>query len=207
MINHKHKFIFIHIHKSGGSSMCHDLGIQTNRTSVNFMAEKNRIDHHETISESLIFNQKYKEYFKFAFVRNSWDRLLSLWLYFQKRGAHPVNSVDFTYFITHLESCICELDNSLFSNSQRKINLLYPQCHFIFDWWGNNAVDFIGRFENLQSDYDIVCDKIGIPRRKLSHKNKTQHTHYSEYYNKETRDIVAEKYKQDIDYFGYEFGR
>jgi chondroitin 4-sulfotransferase 11 len=186
--------------------MARALGVSVKTNASDFIFEKKIMDKHETITECITINQPDKDYFKFSFVRNPWARMLSLWSYYKKRNIKPISDTDFKTFTENLETMTCKVNDHYYSNSQRKINLLYPQYHFISDWWGNNILDFVGRFENLQEDFNIVCDKIGIPYQKLPHKNKSKHKHYTEYYDDETREIVAEKYAKDIEYFGYEFG-
>jgi|TARA_Y100000034_G_scaffold88743_1_gene106540 hypothetical protein len=127
-------------------------------------------------------------------VRNPWEKLLSQYFFRVKddtqhgyiREAKDVSFLDF------LQKPF-PLGNK-------------PQCDKLSDSKGNLCMDFIGRFENLQEDFNTVCDKIGIPQQELPHVNKTKHKHYTEYYDNETKQIVAEKYAKDIEYFGYEFG-
>lgn len=127
----------------------------------------------------------FNEYFVFGFVRNPWDRAISRIMYRNKRYNRPM-----------------EISLQLLKKECRMNRPLYG------DFFVNEicAADFIGKFENLQQDFNTVCDKIGIPRQKLPHKNKTNHKHYTEYYDDETREIVAQKYARDIECFGYKFG-
>jgi hypothetical protein len=147
-----------------------------------------KIPRHAKYSEAAEFYPESKNYFKFSFVRNPWDRMLSFYLFKKTNRA----------FIKIADDLSLK-DFILTSAGKIKFN----QYSYI-DGFDENS--FIGRFENLQEDFNIVCDKIGIPQRKLPHINKTQHKHYTEYYDDETLEIFAEKYAKDIEYFGYKFG-
>jgi hypothetical protein len=68
------------------------------------------------------------------------------------------------------------------------------------------VVENIIRFENLKQGFDDMCKTLQVPHIKLPHLNKTKHTHYTDYYDDETRELVAKKYAKDIETFGYEFG-
>ena len=65
--------------------------------------------------------------------------------------------------------------------------------------------DFIGKFENLQEDFNTICDKVGITRKLLPHRNKSKRKYYHEYYDKEARGAVEERFKKDIEAFNYEY--
>jgi len=191
MINHKHKFIFTHIPKTGGSSV-HYFFINIDRSHV-----KSVIRHKTTAQIKAGIEKKvFEDYFKFAYVRNSWDRELSLYTYITQSRHH--------FF--HKEAVKCNDFSTYLKQTYHDKRLAYHQYDWVSDKNGDLLVDFVGRFENLQQDFIIICDKIGIPYIKLPQKNKSNHKHYTEYYDDETRELVAQKYARDIEYFGYEFG-
>ena len=147
------------------------------------------------------FNLNENNIFTFGFVRNPWDRAVSSWKFGSYRTNWNLNFVDFCRNLKNLEI------NP--KNGKAKSGLLLHICEqhpFLICENENLKADYIGKFENLQEDFDIICDKIGIPQQELAHKNKTKHKHYTEYYDDETRQLVAEKYAKDIEYFGYKFG-
>jgi hypothetical protein len=133
------------------------------------------------IIKKIVRCENYENYFKFAFVRNPYDRIVSAFSYDSQ--FHGMG-LDFKKFV--------------FSKS---IPVKYDinQYDFVI------GSDFIGKFENLQSDFDFICDRLGITRDPLNLDNYSKHKHYSEYYDDETKEFVAKKYAKDIEYFGYEF--
>ena len=199
MINKDYKTIFVHNPKCGGTSLINVL--KNHGFSHGRSYGKDSLDPSEgRISkiEKSYGNKIISTYFLFTFVRNPYDRMVSCYHYLNKRlnGKHIPLGVfkNFNDFVKNLFSISDYHWKFHYTLQYNHIQSKYRKC------------DFIGRFENLQEDFNIVCDKIGIPRQQLPHKNKSKHTHYTEYYDDETKQIVAELYAKDIEYFGYKFG-
>ena len=191
MINHDKKIIFVHIPKTGGAS------IESLFCASPLYGKEKHLMSHE-------YDPKYlKSYFKFAFARNPWDRILSYYFFRLKKNYEMFGHGDsFSNWIKFLGNC---RDNDYKNNFFQFYLSIQNQSEFIFrnDYL---MVDYVGKFENLQQDFNAICDKAKMSRRRLPHKNKSHHKHYTEYYDDETRQIVAKKYAKDIEYFGYEFG-
>lgn len=139
--------------------------------------------------------KKYKDYFKFAFVRNPWDRVVSC--YFDKvvskchKRFKECFGKDFEYFVHYLT-------RQDLANADAHIRLqtkLIPMNH----------VNFIGRQETMVEDLQHVLQTLGLQNLHVGHKHKSAHEHYSHYYNERTKAIIARLYKADIDAFGYQF--
>ena len=202
MIDHKHKFIFVHIPKNAGESMEICLGGYRVKKKLWGIENGVVLQHLKACElQEKIGDQVFNDYFKFTFVRNPFSKCLSEYFWEKTYLNESLNFNDWVKL--KLGDLINQSKNNIIMERQGH-NL--EQYKFIYDTSDNSLVDFIGRFENLQEDFDFICDKIGIPRQQLPHKNKSKHKHYTEYYDNETKQIVAEKYAKDIEYFGYEFG-
>jgi hypothetical protein len=230
MISHKHKFIFVHIPKCGGTSielaLLKNEGIELTDDNIELLTNKQKQEYsigyafqdtmaqHRKISQYEVFNNKY---FTFTFSRNPWARILSEYTYIKKNNGCRCNKSMMQYWPPELDFWSPELDfndkfptfNDFVKNDGIKCgwrghNSL--QIDYVLNSNKNKGIDFIGKLENIQEDFNSICDKIGIPKQTLPQINATNHRHYTEYYDDETRKIVAEKYAKDIEYFGYEFG-
>jgi len=136
-------------------------------------------------------------FFKFAFVRNPFDRLASCFRHVIQRGAlqniqeDPKlhRNMSFEQFVDVI-SKIPEADMDIHFR---------PQYTFIPE-----KPDFLGKFENIREDFARVCEKIGIKGLELRHENKTDKTRFKDYYTPEVVGKVVELYEQDFNLFGYE---
>jgi hypothetical protein len=195
ILSHKYNFIFIAIPKTGTTSVQRRFELMNlegtnicNTREPNLTQPKPLFTKHIPAIELKQKCEKFDQYFKFSFVRNPYARAVS-WVFY------------------HLRNENYDLENYSFSELILRCPhwIWYPQHRWIYSN-GNNLMNFVGKIESLQQDFNIVCDKIGIPQQKLPHINKSNHKHYTEYYDNETRKMVSERYAEDIEFFGYKFG-
>lgn len=222
MISHKYKCIFIHIPKTAGTSIEKKLGlfvkakpgVQDHRTIREIepfsLAHLGRLCQQENLYLSLkrIYNllkgrrtvsrEMYNAYFKFTFVRNPWSRVFSWY------GDIMRNDVQRRRFGVP--------DNCLFKDFlNNHINkwFLRSQLFWIMNIKGENPMDFIGRFERLEKDFFHVCDVLGIEDKSLPIIHQLivgVGQHYTQFYDDEMKENVAQKYKDEIALFKFEFG-
>lgn len=193
-------WLFIHVPKTAGNSIMWALGLDPENPA-------DFVHGHNTRYEDYIFFKntvRYRDQFTFCFVRNPWDRVVSAYHYLQAGGLNEDDARDARQFVaphTHFKQ---------FVRRGRWKSGLLQQIHFRpqYEWCVSRRgalPDFVGRFENLQADFNHVCERIGIEPVTLPHSNKAKHAHYSKYYDRRTSAIVAKYYRKDIDYFGYTF--
>lgn len=194
------KCIFVHIPKAAGVSVC--------QTLFNSLAGG-----HETVKKyQIIFSkEEFNHYFKFTIVRNPWDRLFSAYNFLKKGGMNDYdrswamsNLVDYNDFNDFVKRWV----NS--SNIYKYVHFL-PQHHFLcLPGSDELQVDFLGYFENIEDDFLYIKNILALDSTvNLAYENKTEsstiNNDYRRFYTDETRNIVHEVYKRDIELLGYNF--
>jgi len=136
---------------------------------------------------------KFETYFKFAFVRNPFDRFVSYCAFMtRERGEFEK---DPKAVMWHM----------LTSPQPRAHILFQPQSRFVAGADGKPLTDYIGRVEEMQASFDAICDRIGIPRGELDKTNASSRSGYRQYYDERLKQGVAKLYAEDLELFGYDF--
>jgi hypothetical protein len=217
MIHRDLKFIFVRMAKTASTSILSDLFCRPTQNNKNpcdnefreysgKLFKKRTFLLEETYKENLadswpqtdnnhiplyymkknLDKKTFDSFFKFGFVRNPYDRLSSAYLYsiwLASRGTKTTNHTSFKQFL-------CKI----------KLSDKYGLQHT----WVEGC-DFVGKYENLQNDFDYVCSQLKIKKAKLLELNKDiKKSIYENVYCKETRDYVNQNYYEDFEKFNYE---
>jgi hypothetical protein len=229
MICRENNCLFVHIPKSAGQSIeqffmdrlqldwdqdREVLYLQNNSDPARGTEKLAHLSATEYVACGHLSQEEFSRLFKFSFVRNPWARILSEYRYrnyFQHRS--------FRDFVLN------KLPEPGWDDKYRHV---MPQYDMLHDNNGKLLVDFVGRFESLQEDFDKVCEHLGIEESQLPHRNRSdkksrdlkrktrnwlfangenQFRSLADFYDDETREAVAEYYRKDIEAFGYGFDR
>lgn len=143
-------------------------------------------------------------YFKFTFVRNPWDRVVSAYTFLEKGGLNKWDKSFYEKELQHYNSFESFVRGWLKTENLMKHHHFRPQNHYIIDKYNKISVDYIGYFELIEEDYAFIAQKIGI-NKSLKKQNAVNRVDYKEFYNEETRGIVADVYSKDIELLNYNF--
>lgn len=192
IISRKHKFVFVHIPKTGGTTVTLLLQPHLKPGPRNGKAWQVHYHKHKMHSSIKPFRGS-EDYFKFAFVRNPWSWLVSQYTsgVIGKRYNHGGKKLSWPIFLGAIS---------------RQLIHVEPQIKWLKL---NNkiAVDYVARFENFTDEIKFIFNRLKLKYNKIPHRLKQRNAkHYTEWYNDSQRKIVAQAFKSDIKKFKYEFG-
>ena len=216
-INHDLKAIFIHVHKTGGTYLSymlhkyygfknyylrrpdHDSFCLNKKKTTKYINYENRIHgvliYYKTspqLNKKMGMNlEKWNSYYKFCFIRNPYDKIISAWNHINRY------KIPFNNYLNLRNIC----------NDVEYMHMFLPQVRNIINQKGNIDINFIGKFENLEEDFHTILRNIGI--KNIIHDvnkqmNKREHLDFYEYYNQEILDKVNRLLVEDFKKLDYE---
>lgn len=219
IISHKKQFVFVHIRKTGGTSVSSLLGKYQEWAGLKkiYTGIERRLERRGPFSNISIFGQhflanhasalmvrntigkqQFEEYFKFCIVRNPWDREVSRYYFARQRKTHKLhemaNRLDFKEFIKKR------------SQDEIKKGVRGYQFKKISDEQGNLIVDQIVHLEKLDEEIVPVLKKIGLDiSTRIPKLNASSHRPYHSLYDSESIELVRNIAQDDIEQLGYVF--
>jgi hypothetical protein len=215
LLSVKYNFLFVHIAKTGGTSVRAALASLRWRDPMvipQFIASRlshatghriaSKLPRHARIiaAKEMLPRELFDKLFKFTFVRNPWDLQVSSWHHLRRERPHLVEHIaNFNDFIRW------KLDPERPYQYHVDTSIAL-QSDYLKDLDGTILVDFIGKYENLQEDYEEACRRIGIKPPPLPHKRQAKDREdYRGYYDETTKELIDLYFKPDIESFRYTF--
>ena len=210
IVSHEHKFIFVKTRKTAGTSLevfleplCGEQDVvtpvspayQDSETVTHRPRNHDGFRNHApaNIIRGLVGDAAWNDYYKFSVERSPWDKMVSM--YWWRKFQYNIDD-DFASFCHKA----VESPNNVYT---------CPSDFHFYTLNGELCVDTVIQFESLLADFSSVCEHLGLgsvsalPRAKS--KIRKEKRHYSEYYDDELRELVAERFRNEIEMFGYEF--
>jgi hypothetical protein len=206
LISDSHQFVFVHIRKAAGTSLrqvLEQVSLKKNNHLLYKLLSRNgfTVDYHRHSfrkhsnlieAERSMPADKFKQYFKFAIVRNPWDRLVSEFEYIKTQPSHSrfkkLKAMSVKDFILYQSN----------RSAAHQVNALQLKN-------GQLGCDFIGKLETLEQSLSIIAAKTGLDFSQLPHINQVKRRDYRSYYSNTLRHQVAELWRADTEAFKYSF--
>lgn len=198
IVSYEKKFVYISIPKTASKTISCVLG-QGQHPEPSL--------YHMGIREALKQHPEAKDYYQWSFVRNPFARLVSIYFDFTKNRVDQYSSnIKMEKPLLHEFSSFRDFCIRLCDSHWREDIFFLPQKSFITRDDGS-LIDFVGRQENIVSDFDTICDKLDLGKHDLIHVNKGKYDkQWMEYYlDKDQITAVKKIYHEDLEVFGYEF--
>jgi hypothetical protein len=192
--------VFVHIPKTAGTSVRAGLATlpRTNpRRYVRLRTHARAFEYRLALGE-----QRWRDYFSFAVVRNPFDLMVSSYFWWLEKS-HKFRKLRGTRQRVRAMS-----DFGEFVRSDLGRGYINEYRGDIFDWIsldGEIIVDHVARVETLADDWRVICDRVGVPAAELPRENTTTRGDYRRYYDDQTAELVAARFHRTIDRFGYRF--
>ena len=216
LLSHRYQFLYVHIAKTGGTSVraalnklrwrdplyyltfpAHKISAMTgHKLGLKFPRHS-----HIIAAKEMLPAEYFDSLFKFAFVRNPWDLQVSSFHHIMRERPEVMNGItDFNEFMRWKfnpeRTYQYHMDTSL-----------SLQSDYLVDLHGDICTDFIGRYENLAMDFEHIASKLDINLAELPHKRQASNRSedYRSYYQDDVAEAVAEYFKLDIEKLDYQF--
>ena len=188
LICHKHEFIFIHVHRTGGTSIMNLLKRELG-TDVTEISEHGNVN-----SSERILIEENPDYKIIGMVRNPWDRILSWYALINKWNDFTIEESrgEFQKFIEL--KLAAKPDDPYFHYNQLDY---FPSI--------NNKRISLYRFEDFEEETKKMFELLDLDLGIIPHTNRTETKNYQDYYSSESKELVSNMCKRDISYFNFLF--
>jgi hypothetical protein len=195
VVSERLRCIFVHVQKTGGSSI--EVALRQHDPSIPEKPHNARRHLGARDVRELVGHAAWDASFKFGFVRNPWDRLVS-WHSMCVQAPTP------NAFGRHVKDHFASFEDFVMKPDAMLARTTVPQVDYLAGPDGVPIVDFVGRYESPHQDYAEVGRRLGIDGA-LPHANRSAHRGYRDYFSDAMRDTVAARFARDIERFGYTF--